>query len=390
MLARLDLPLAVALLLTAFGLLVALILVVVARSLGKRQLPTLSATTPEPEKQGAVGCAFWFFLVIILAWSYLTLTFDVKLVWAAVNQLQALSYPTTEGKVVRCKAKEQWDEEGITYDVDIEYTYHVQNQQYTCTRVRYLKIWGREWVSQFVAKHPPNTPVTVFYDPDDPARAVLLPGLAGQEPFLALALFPFNVVMVWLWCMPLVYWFFGGNVLSRLRFGVCILEEGETVRVRLPTAPPAAVGMGILLGGSIVAVFPAVCAGLPPSLTLMGVLWSLVLGCAGLAYLRQARRVASGEADLIIDHREQTLTLPQTFGRQEAVVVRLADLLAIQVAVVEKKDSDGRTTLYVPTLHWRDASGGSNEGILAEWSDEQLANQLAAWIGSRAGLAPPD
>src|SRR5262249_46820404 len=156
------------------------------------------------------------------------------------------------------------------------------------------------------------------------------------------------------------------------RYGVRILEKESEVRVRLPTTPPAKAGIGILFGGAFSATFVvAFGVGMPPSVTAMVVVWSIVLGSAGLGYLILAARVASGKADLVIDRFQRTLTLPQTFGRKEPVVVPMADLVAIEAVTVEKQASEGTIRQYVPTVRWRDAGGDLQEGKLAEWDDER-------------------
>jgi hypothetical protein len=378
---------AVAALLTAFCLLAVMLLVLGARSLSKRQHQTLPGTKGERETKPLTGAPFWGLAVFTLAWSSGVLYFDGKLVHGTVKQLQARDYPTVEGSVLKSEVKEESSGEGTTYDLVIEYTYDVQNQGYTSDRVRYLKLWDRAWVSHFVADHPVNSLVTVSYDPEEPAQAVLLPGLGGQELFLPLFLLPFNLIMIWLWCAPLTTWFFGG---TGCRSGVRTIEKPEEVRVRLPKTAPALAGFGILTAGCFVGVFVAFCcAGMPPSVAVMVLLWSIVLGSGGLVYLLLAIRVTSGKADLVINQCQRTLTLPQTFGRKEPVVVPLGNLLAIPVVAVRPKDKEGRRPLYAPTVRWRDTSGASKDEKLAEWGDKEQAERLAAWIAWRTGLASP-
>jgi hypothetical protein len=54
-----------------------------------------------------------------------------------------------------------------------------------------------------------------------------------------------------------------------------------------------------------------------------------------------------------------------------------------------RKQPSGEEYRYAPTLRWRDVGGETREGKLAEWRDAGDAEQLAAWVRSWAGFAPP-
>src|SRR5262249_7476248 len=151
----------------------------------------------------------------------------------------------------------------------------------------------------FAQAHPAGSPVTIFYDPQEPDRAVLLPGLGGEELFSALVILPFNVVMLGMWGLALGFLARGGRTPYRLLYGLRISESEAEVRVRLPSLSPGAAGLLTLLAGPIVLVFVVVlCAGLPPPLGMMIVCWAILLGSAALIYRTVAARIASGKADL--------------------------------------------------------------------------------------------
>jgi Protein of unknown function (DUF3592) len=298
---------------------------------------------------------------------------------------------------LKCQVKEEDDGEGISYDVDIEYTYQVDNQRYTCTHVRDLAFWGKGSASRFAAAHPANSRILVYYDPIDPTRALLVPGgIGGSHLYILLFALPFNLIMVGLCCTFAGGWtgwlFVGSDGSLHERFRPRPIERGDEVRICVPSVSPVQMALVSLAFGVIPVVIavPCCCTEIPPSMpsaTVMFVVWAIVLSCAALLYLITAVPIARGQADLVIDRRQKTLTLPRTFGRRALVVVPVADAVAITVARVREKNDDGAKYSYVTTVHWRDASGEMRKGPLAEWGDAQPAEALAAWVRATAGIA---
>jgi hypothetical protein len=344
--------------------------------------PQILETTPANK---AAGPPRWserlFSAAFCLVWSAGTLAGDFFVVRGVLRQIRALGYHPTEGEVIAGAVREKADGEGTSFDVDIEYAYRVEGQEYRGRRVRYFRLWGRNWVSQFVGQHPPRTPVTVYYDPADPAEAILLRELDGGPLWFALFLAPFNVVLVGflaygsrrLWC--------GGRP-GRPPF-VTLERKGKT-HVRVDPMWPAAGGLCCFFVTTLVVALFAGCAGMPPSLTAMTVAWGIVLGSSALVYLIAARRTAVGKYDLVLDRWKKTLTVPKTVGGAGPVVVPLADVVSAEVVTVQDEENGTR---YAPTLRWRATAGEVREGKLTEWSDKEHAERLVAWLRNEAGIS---
>jgi hypothetical protein len=98
MLAQLDPNLVVALVLAAFFLLDALVLILWACSLGKKREPAPPKPKREPAKKSSSVIGGVIIMVFVLVWSAVTLTFDIQLVRNAVNQFQTADYRAVEGK----------------------------------------------------------------------------------------------------------------------------------------------------------------------------------------------------------------------------------------------------------------------------------------------------
>jgi hypothetical protein len=341
----------------------------------------------QPPAAKRCGAGFWVLLLFFLGWSAVALLFDAWIIQGLVRQLGTQAYTAVEGVVLRCKVKEETDGDGTSYSVDIKYRYQVGGHDYTGTRVRYLPVWDRASSARFVEAHPPGSQITVFHAPADPADAVLLKGSDGAEVFLSLLMMPFNTFMLAMWCGALIYFWFGGLALSQWSLGIRFIDRDGDVRVRLPRAPAVIVTLVTLAFGPIpVGIVVALCAGPSPPAVMIVCAWAVVLGGAAAVYLASARWAALGKCDLVIDRVRNTVTLPQTFGRKKAIVVPLADVLAVEV--VQGKDKEGDAT-FTPTLRWRDAGGEERAGQLADGNDREFSEYLTDWVRTKAGLVAP-
>lgn len=96
----------------------------------------------------------------------------------------SLQWPKVTGTVMHCVELHHWSRRNTYYSVDITYTYLVNGQRFTS---RQIALWSDDWHGQdtgdFVAAHPVNKAVDVYYDPQKPGNAVLVPGpdVAGNR-----------------------------------------------------------------------------------------------------------------------------------------------------------------------------------------------------------------
>jgi hypothetical protein len=105
----------------------------------------------------------------------------------------ALRYRSVDGQVLASAIRSR----GRTSSSDapvMEVGYAVDGRQYRCIHVLVSDVplyGGPLWAHSYVAAHPPGSAVTVWYDPQDPQRAVLERGLPSSYWNLWLFLQPF-------------------------------------------------------------------------------------------------------------------------------------------------------------------------------------------------------
>jgi Protein of unknown function (DUF3592) len=142
-----------------------------------------------------LGCAVVLGLFVLIL-SGALVVFDGYVGWVAYRQIRAQNYPTTAG-VVTHSAVEGHGGRHSNYRPNVQYKYAVAGVTYSCNRYRFGDVYAFEGKAhQIVGEHPVGTQVRVYYNPDDPADALLQPGVDGGDLFLATFLLPFNLLLL--------------------------------------------------------------------------------------------------------------------------------------------------------------------------------------------------
>ena len=344
----------------------------------------MASLTPAVPGNNAVGVVF--LTIFALFWSGIVLCFDVMMAREVAGQIRSEKFPTTPGEVLRSEVTTSRSRKGTSYKAVIRYRYVVEDHPYESTRLRFGQISSsdRQGAYALVAQYQPGSRVTVHFNPDNPSEALLQPGLEGVDLFLPMFITPFNVVMIGLWTVPVLW--IRGKWFRRVAGGVKIIQDGPRLRIPLPKTPPLTVGMLCLGGLSFAAIFVVgFSTGMNPSVTVMELTWLCVIGLSVFFAGRRWWRIRSGAEDLVIDELSRTLTLPMTFGRKESRTISFSDLHRIWVRAVPHRGRRGGTyDTYAPTLQIR---GQDHHGEkLEDWPDRARAEDLATWLREKTGV----
>jgi hypothetical protein len=125
-------------------------------------------------------------------------------VWSAWRSTQVASWPTTQGIVTNLALKESSDNDGTTYEVQVEYDYTVAGTLYRGSRLAfgYTASSGRDAHMAIHDKLKAAKIVDVHYDPADPASSALSFGIHRSIQFtLAFAItwlaFVIGFTLIW-------------------------------------------------------------------------------------------------------------------------------------------------------------------------------------------------
>src|SRR5262245_31087583 len=123
--------------------------------------------------------AWWFAVVASLVF-FLFAMFALRQCWRAYQMLQkSVKWPKVVGRIVSSEIMHEEDDAGHTYGNKVAYEYSVDGVTYHCNRRGWMgdnlrsSFKGR--ANRIAATYPVGQAVTVYYDPSDPAQAVLEP-----------------------------------------------------------------------------------------------------------------------------------------------------------------------------------------------------------------------
>jgi hypothetical protein len=313
-----------------------------------------------------------------LFWSALVLSVDVLLGAGLVETVRSEQFETTPGIVTKSRIKP--GRKGRTVSFEVQYTYTVNGQRYTGTKyhVQPDLVGNRYWFAAADA-NPVGTPVTVHYDPDDPATAYLATGFRSDVLLVIWCLTPFNLVVVGF------AWAGWGYLTGRREFDParwrCARETSGGWLVRPDPETRFIVRafvclLGITFAGFFVCLGYVMLFDFPPPWALPLSMWTVALAATVGFAARESRR-----ALLHINELEGTIAFPH-WG--ERVTVAREDVLGLALTTQTRwKDSN---FVHGVALRWRDQFGEERSTPLAEYEEPADADALCAWLSERLQL----
>ncbi len=121
-------------------------------------------------------------VLFVLAATFLGVGGGIGLLWGKplVDRARASEHwPQTVGRIMNSELRESMSDGTRMYSADIVYRYQVEDREYVSGRVWFGGSYStsdRSEMMALVGSFPPGMDVTVFYSPDDPGEAVLMPG----------------------------------------------------------------------------------------------------------------------------------------------------------------------------------------------------------------------
>ena len=138
------------------------------------------------------------FVLFILNIVFLTILFFMRRRMAAVSQ-----WPATMGNVMMSTIERRSSEDGYTDYPVVQYSYQVGGQAYESYKLAPGPEVGGTGARKVISKYPVGAQVMVFYDPQNPAEAVLERKAPAQWlMWLILAIFDVTLCGV----IPILWW----------------------------------------------------------------------------------------------------------------------------------------------------------------------------------------
>lgn len=326
--------------------------------------------------------AFLFFALLFAALAWFV---DVRFSRMLALQYQAQSFPGTQGRILSGKVVQYTGSKGrIYYRASFSYRYQVNGQTYEGRRYRYdghPSFSSEDEANQMMLAHPPGSDVQVYYNPNDPADAVLSPSIDAQDVSLVFLFAPMNLLFLSLLVKMGRQINWTGRPVP-VAGGVRIIAERMTTRVRLPCYQPLSLALwtaGILSIVAGITINPVGKNYTPLSAGLFMLTGIVVIGAAVYGYFRW--RVESGRQDLVIDEGARMIELPLTYKRRERRPLAFNDVAAVSLEKIEHRRRSGVSYTYAPTLQLRDGTPQR----LTDLSEDR-AESFAAWLREKLGV----
>ncbi|HEX7379162.1 MAG TPA: DUF3592 domain-containing protein [Pirellulales bacterium] len=308
-------------------------------------------------------------------WSAVTLPFDAKVIHTACKQIQALTFDTVEGTIIDSRIIEN-QSEVVTYEATVQFRYRANGREFTGNQYRHwLSPGDHRHAERMAAGHPTGGKTTVYYNPANPAEALLAPGLAAQDFFALLCTTPFNIVVLGSWALA--------ARLLRRRRGIVpadlqICDNGEQLRARPPrTNAIGAAALVALIVSTLSIVAVAFTAGAPPSSVAVAIAWTCVIATALYVY----RAAHPKWEELRIDRVRGMLALSGDLRGRSPVLIPLTRIVDISVGEHPIPTSDNKDQRsYSCRVRWATTEGATTEAAWLNQSDQQCAEQLVAWL----------
>lgn len=314
-----------------------------------------------------------------LFWSAITLTFDVFIGYAIVQQTRASGYVPVPATITESRVTESRDSDGVTYKFHARYTYVVNGQTYESDRVRYASMSTNDLRAQGLpTKFPLGAKVTAYHDAANPAEAVLIRGTQGTDIFLTLFMAPFNAVMIGFWVAGLVRLRDAGR--KGLAISKRIIDRPNVTIVRTPYYM-VLVAFG---GGVSVAAFIAIFVvafgfgGFNPPMKVVVVAWAIALMAGAALAVHTLVGIVSGKNDWVIDDLAGTFSFRPRWKR---VTLRIADITAVQAETRRQSTTDGESVTHVVTVR-----GPEGSFDLFTSPMQSRCEALALWLKVRLGV----
>lgn len=357
--------------------------------------------TPKPkgfkDRGKPMGCTGLLILPFGFLFFSASVAFLVHAVYNYQRQAQTTGYLATTATITHAEVDVSRSSDSTNYYLDIRYTYDVAGTTYESTRYAFgTGPATRQDKYDFVRDHPAGATITTYHDPDDPATAVLVTGVTDAHVRVFYFLVFFNAIGVGMLVTA-------ANALRIMitapPFGGAIVRTAspERLRIRLPGTPPHIVGSVVAVTVSGIGAAALVISSTPrstsptPVVALAGV--ALIAGVAAWAWRRMGPTGVHRE--LVVDTQRNTLQLPISFGRDNAVTldIRTVHAVSLRERTIRKKTSNGTKTktVFAVELVTRTNDGTDEQRhTIAEWHDELRAAGLASDIATFAGAAFDD
>ncbi|HZI10630.1 MAG TPA: DUF3592 domain-containing protein [Myxococcus sp.] len=318
-------------------------------------------------------------LLFLLPWTAVTMGFNALIGSGLVRQARSADWPSVPGTILRSEVETSRGSKSTTYGLKVLYAWSVGGERYEGTRY-HVNAWrsgDRAHGEALVERFPAGATVPVYYLPEKPSEAVLMPGVQGAELFTLMFMVPFNLVTLWLGSVLVGIWRRNTPLRAFSR------EDGSECVTLGDASPAGSAGVALGVSALVCVVFGGVTVGINPAVPLAVGAWCAVIGIGALFGLMTRARLRAGHYDLRVNVQARSVSLPPVAGRKARLDVAWQDIHSLSVETHVTHGSKGRsTTRYRPTLVLSGPDGKPRREVIDAMQSEETAHSVADWLRS--------
>ena len=303
------------------------------------------------------------------------------------RQIQARSYATTTGVVQQANIRWRDTSESTVTTLILNYDYEVDGVGYESQRYRYARDSSYTYLRDVVEELRRERMVTVMYDPDDPAEAILNNKFSLHNTFHGVV-FGMGVnglaLMFWsAWWAHLWLYLARESVAGRI-----VRRKDDRVHQRITLRLSASMS-SITLGAGCGCLSIMMFIGIGFSTIVLPQKAAHWLGLVGLGVVfvltvykavKTEWDMRRGYLDLVIDSRKKALLLPRTLSGATGVSIPFDQLTRISSGPTSGAEKRIFTPQLAITLHYRDDQSESHTCQLAYFNQTGKAVEVAEWL----------
>jgi hypothetical protein len=264
----------------------------------------------------------------------------------------------------------------------LKYSYGAGGQRHEGETYSATGSFGPETAKELMRRLQPGAPVTVYYDPGDPADAVLMRSLTGGDLVMGMIFTSMTAFLGGFWGAFLYLILPNRRPLEA--GGQPKSEKGDITRVQAPNFSPwQAAYIGVFFLPFVFAFITIIAGGgMEPQLGLALFFWAMLIAAIAFFPVRIVRRRQRGDFDIVIDKTRSEISLPAMHGRKERLVLPWTEMEA--VTLEEGWEGGGRGRKFRSYVYLVTRAGRDTTAMFT--GESEYAHAFREWLEHKLGL----
>jgi hypothetical protein len=319
----------------------------------------LARDKSKPTRRLRSGGSTLFILLFGLFWCSIVTVFDFVIIGPFLKQVRSASFQSAPARITKASQVSSYSSgkhRTRTFGVEFEYEYTVGGTNYPGRLYTFdtSKSSDRRWVEDALREFPAGTERVAYYDPENPAVAILQRGISGADITRLMFITPFNLIGLGLLAYPISSW----RQSRRLGLTPRVLDHRHHREAySMNSFGPFLTFFGVFFLTTFLGIFVVVfSSGFHPTMSFVVTVWSAGVAISIATATNVYLKTKAGKYDLVIDRNSNTVKVPAMHKRKQHDLIPIADVATIDTEEIEFGNNrrGGKNRRWHVNLHTRD------------------------------------